>query len=210
MAEINTVRIAGNVTWFQNWAPQPGKESWGGTLALRVSLPPDQINFATQGEVHTVHSQELFVQVKYKADDVGTPRMNFITKVLNGTVRSICIKDGRIIRKTKKDGSNNVFLQTKLGDIQVSDNSRGIGQLNTAHLHGRIEKVSDEWIQVLTRTRNPKTGEFKEYFHTVLLASPTSTKPEVGKYALLLGRIAAEAHGGNKMVYLATTDAFVF
>lgn len=210
MAEINSVRVAGTVNWFQNWTPQPGKESWGGTLAVRLSLPPDQIRTLNSAETVTAVSQELFVQIKYRAEDIGSPRMNFITKVLNGTVRSICIKDGRIIRKAKKDGSQNVFLQCRLNDIQVSDNSQGIGALNVAHLHGKIEKVHEDWLQVVTKTRNPKTGEYKEYFHTVAIAGTCNGRPEVGKYALLLGRVATEAAGGNKLVYLASDTTFVF
>lgn len=210
MAEINNVRIAGPVTWFQNWAPQAGKESWGGTLALRVSLPADQILIPSTGETVTPIGQELFVHVKYRAEDAGSPRMGFITRVLEGAVKTICIKDGRITRKTKKDGSENVFLQTKLNDIQVSDSPSGIGQLNVAHLHGKIEKVHQDWIQVLTRTRNPKTGDYKEHFHNVLVACAPNATPTVGKYALVVGRVATKAADNKNAVYVAAADAFVF
>lgn len=210
MAEVNNVRVAGTVTWFQNWTPQPGRESWGGTLALRVSLPPDQIYFSSTGETFTPVSQELFVQVKYAAKDIDSPRLNFITKVLNGTVRAICIKDGRIVRTTKKDGTESVFLKTNLRDIQVSDDPKGIGQLNSAHLHGKIEKVHNEWIQIVTKTKNPKTNEWKEHYHNAVIAGSCNAAPAVGKYALLVGRIATKANNGSNMVYLASNTSFVF
>ena len=210
MAEINNIRIAGPVTWYQNWAPQAGKESWGGTLALRVALPADQIHFPETNNLVTPIGQELFVQVKYRQEDAGSPRMNYITKVLESGTKSICIKDGRIVRKTKKDGTENIFLQTKLNDIQVSDSPTGIGALNSAHLHGKVVKVHKDWVQIMTKTRNPKTGEWKEHFHTTLFAGSCNAAPAEGKYALVIGRVATEAENGQKIVYLAANDAFVF
>lgn len=210
MAEINSVRVAGPINWFQHWSPQPGRESWGGTIALRVSLPADQVFMKDTNETFTTTKNEIFVQVKYHQKDIGSPRLNWILKVLEGGVKSICIKDGRVVRKTKKDGTESVFLQTKLNDIQVSDASLGLGTLNTAHLHGRIEKVHGSWVQIMTKTRNPKTNEWKEHFHTVVLTGQPNQTPEAGKYCLVVGRVVAEGPQKPDMVYLASDKAFVF
>lgn len=206
--EVNSTRIAGPVTWFQDWAPKPGRESWGGTLAFRIQLPQDQIIDPINSVPFTAIGQELFVQAKYKADAIDTPRFNMVKSILDGQMRLAAITEGRIVTKERKDGSKTTFLQTNFFNLQVSD-TPSFFELNETQVFGKIVRTHGAWLQVVTKTRNPKTGEYKDHLHTVFASCSTPTKPQENKYALVTGRIATKANGQD-LVYTAARNLLVF
>jgi len=188
MADIHMVNFSGSVEWFQNWTPQAGKESWGGTLAMRIKpLLHDA------GNGHLVNQKALFVRVKYRQKDFNSKRLSYIINALTMKEKNVAITDGKLVWKERK-GKWECSLQASFNNFNLIPVGRPLE--NLAVIMGQCTSHKDPWMQVSTGYRNPKAQTIE--YRQVNVYAPSAVPPLENKWVYVRGKVLTVSDTGEE------------
>lgn len=205
VADVNMVNIAGPVTWFQNWKPRPDKPSWGGSLAMRISLKPLKV-----GEI-VLQNQEVFVKISYPGKEIGKPRLNYLISQLESGRTHAAVINGTIVSQQRSDKTE-YFVKGNLGSLQVFDpSSIPSPYTNLVVLRGQCtyHETSQDvgrigWIQIQTAYINPAAKQRQFRIVNVMVAQQIPNMKE--KWIYISGQLATKDLEGNKNTYVMARE----